>query len=72
MKLVEVYLAHSESEARMVSGLLESNGIRCVMAGQAVSMHESPEATANTEQIQLLVPANEADKAQKVLELLNP
>ncbi len=71
MRLVEVYNAHSEGEARLVWGLLESHGIRCTLAGEAVSRGPNGDEEASPgDHIQLLVPANEVEKAQKVLELL--
>lgn len=71
-KLVEVYSARSEGEARMIWGLLESHGIRCTMAGEAVSVgKEAGEGKQASTRIRLLVPFNEVEKAQKVLELLS-
>jgi nitrite reductase/ring-hydroxylating ferredoxin subunit len=71
-RLVEVYRAQSEGEARMIWGLLESYGIRCTMAGEAISMRdgEAPKPSAVPRGIRLLVPATEVEKAHKVLELL--
>ena len=40
MKLVEVYLARGEAEAQIIKGLLESNGIHCLLKSNAApSVH---------------------------------
>ena len=71
MKLVEVYHTESEGEARLVWGLLESHGIRCVLAGEAVSLSKNGDNSGKAGgRIQLMVPAAEVDKASKVLELV--
>ena len=39
-KLVDVYLASGEAEAHLIKGLLESNGIRCILRSDAAfSVH---------------------------------
>ena len=36
-KLVDVYRASGELEAQVIKGLLESNGIRCILRSDAAS-----------------------------------
>ncbi|NOZ57915.1 MAG: DUF2007 domain-containing protein [Calditrichaeota bacterium] len=71
MKLVEVYRAESEREVEMVQGLLESHGIRCILAGAAVRLSSGDEATSEGKQIRLMVPQAEVDKARKVLDAVD-
>lgn len=67
MKLVEVYRAESEREVEMVQGLLESHGIRCILAGTAVRLSEGESSTGDRK-IRLMVPQTEFDKARKILQ----
>jgi len=70
VKLVEVYRAESEREVEMVQGLLESHGIRCVLAGAAVRLSNG-EPASEGKHIRLMVPQAEVDKARKVLEAVD-
>ncbi len=62
--LVSVYTVQSPAEAEIVRSSLESIGVTCVIGG------ESQAGLAGVLEIDILTPADEADKARNHLRLL--
>ena len=66
MKLVEVYLASGEIEAKFIKGLLEDNGIPCILKSNAApSVHMF--AIDGMAEVKVMVHASAAEKAKKLV-----
>ena len=66
MKLLEVYLAAGEAEAQVVKGLLESNGIHCVLKSNAApSVHVF--AVDGMGEVKVMVAASRAEEAKRLI-----
>ena len=66
MKLVEVYLASGEIEAKLIKGLLEDNGIPCILKSHAApSVHMF--AIDGMAEVKVMVPASAAEEAKKLV-----
>ena len=66
MKLVEVYLASGEIEAKLIKGLLEDNGIPCILKSNAApSVHMF--AVDGMAEVKVMVPASVAEEAKKLV-----
>jgi hypothetical protein len=65
-KLLEVYRATGELEALVIKGLLESNGIRCILRSDAAfSVH--PFTVDGMGEIKVEVLESLADKAREII-----
>ena len=65
-KLVEVYQAAGELEAQVIKGLLESNGIPCVLRSNAApSVHVF--TVDGMGEVKILVRESRAEKARKLI-----
>jgi hypothetical protein len=64
--LCAVFSSYSPVEAHIVSGMLEDNGIKCVLSNELFAAADGPVANA-TGGVQVLVRASDADQAQALL-----
>ncbi|MBE0415947.1 MAG: DUF2007 domain-containing protein [Dehalococcoidia bacterium] len=65
-KLVEVYRASGELEAHVIKGLLESNGIRCILRSDAAfSVHAF--TVDGMGEVTVSVLESVADEARKII-----
>jgi hypothetical protein len=64
--LCAVFSSYSSVEAHIVSGMLEDNGIKCVLSNELFAAADSPVANA-TGGVQIFVRASDADQAQALL-----
>ena len=65
--LVEVYRATNEMEALIIKGLLETNGIRCILTSHAAhSVH--PFTTDGMGEVRVMVLESAAEKARTIIE----
>ena len=66
MKLVEVYRAAGEAEALIIKGLLESNGIPCILQS-----HAAPSAHVFTVdgmgEVKVMVGESKAEEAKRLI-----
>ena len=66
MKLVEVYRARGEAEAQITKGLLESNGIRCLLKSNAApSVHMF--SVNGMGEVKIMVEESLAEKARSLI-----
>jgi len=66
MKMVEVYRATGEAEAQIIKGLLESNGIRCLLKSKAApSVHVF--AVDGMGEVKVMVWESMAEKARRLI-----
>ena len=66
MKLVVVYQATGEAEAQIIKGLLESNGIRCLLQSNAApSVHVF--AVDGMGEVKVMVRESVAEKARRLI-----
>jgi len=66
MKMVEVYRAMGEAESHIIKGLLESNGIRCLLRSNAApSVHVF--AVDGMGEFRVIVEESMAEKARKLI-----
>jgi len=66
MKMVAVYQATGEAEAQIVKGLLESNGIHCLLRSNAApSVHAF--ATDGMGEVKVMVAETTAEEARKLV-----
>jgi hypothetical protein len=66
-KMVEVYSANNELEAQVIKGLLESNGITCLLQPYAISSFQDI-LVPGSGVVRVLVPAESAEEASKLIE----
>jgi len=65
-KMVEVYQAAGEAEAHIIKGLLESNGIRCLLKSNAApSVHVF--AVDGMGEVKVMVGGSVAEKARRLV-----
>ena len=64
--LQAVFSSYSPVEAHIVSGMLEDNGIDCVLSNELFASADSPISNA-TGGVQVLVRASDADQARALL-----
>ena len=70
MKLVEVYRARGEAEAQITKGLLESNGIRCLLKSNAApSVHMF--SVNGMGEVKIMVEESLAEKARSLIAGVN-
>ncbi len=66
MKLVAVYQATGEAEAQIIKGLLESNGIRCLLqSNEAPSVHVF--ATDGMGEVKVMVRESMSEIAKRLI-----
>ena len=66
MKMVEVYRAMGEAESHIIKGLLESNGIHCLLRSHAApSVHVF--AVDGMGEFRVMVEESMAEKARKLI-----
>lgn len=64
--LVEVYRASGEAEAHIIKGLLESEGILCLLRSQAApSVHAF--TVDGMGEVRVMVPESQAERARKLV-----
>lgn len=66
-KLVDVYRASGELEAQVIKGLLESNGIRCILKSDAASSVHAFTVDGMGE-VKVAVLESMADRAREIIE----
>ena len=65
-KMIEVYRATGEAEAQIIKGLLESNGIRCLLKSNAApSVHVF--AIDGMGEVKVMVGESVAEKARRLI-----
>ena len=60
--MIEVYRAAGEAEAHVIKGLLESNGILCLL-----KYHTLPAVFDSIGEVRVVVSDNAADEAKKLI-----
>ena len=65
-KMVEVYSANGELEAQVIKGLLESNGITCLLQPIAVSSLQNI-LVPGTGGVRVMVSEKSADEARRLI-----
>jgi len=66
-KMIEVYRATGEAEAQIIKGLLESNGIHCLLRSNAApSVHVF--AIDGMGEVKVMVGESVAEKARRLIE----
>ena len=64
--MIEVYRAAGEAEAHVIKGLLESNGIHCILKSQAaLSVHVF--TVDGMGEVSVMVDISAADKARELI-----
>lgn len=66
VSLCAVFSSYSSVEAHIISGMLEDNGIKCVLSNELFAAADGPVANA-TGGVQVLVRASDADQARTLL-----
>lgn len=66
-KIVEVYKAKGELEAQVIKGLLESQGIPCLLQSH-VSSSVHPFSINGLGEVKVMVPENIAEEAKRLIE----
>lgn len=64
--LCAVFSSYSPVEAHIVSGMLEDNGIKCVLSNELFAAADGPVANA-TGGVQVFVRASDADQARALI-----
>ena len=64
--LCAVFSSYSPVEAHIISGMLEDNGIKCVLSNELFAAADGPVANA-TGGVQVFVRASDADQARALL-----
>lgn len=65
-KLVEVYSANGDLEAQIIKGLLESQGITCLLQPHAISSLQNI-IVPGMGGVKIMVSENEADEARRLI-----
>ncbi|MGA1867166.1 MAG: DUF2007 domain-containing protein [bacterium] len=66
IKLVEVWRTHGEVEAQVIRSLLESNGIKAILAGEALRFVYGFTLDGLAE-VKILVKSEDATKAREII-----
>ncbi len=64
--LCAVFSSYSPVEAHIISGMLEDNGIKCVLSNELFAAADGPVASA-TGGVQVFVRASDADQARALI-----